>query len=68
MPSIPVRCKAVESCGCRPVVGKQAVYLTGPFTLKSHVHLQIDSGVKLQGTNDHSRYAAASHQLGVPGE
>jgi polygalacturonase len=41
------------------VVGNQAVYLTRPFTLQSHVHLQIDQGVTLQGTNDHSRYVGA---------
>ena len=57
---------AVNACASQgggvvelPVVGSKAVYLTGPFTLKSHVHLQIDSGVTLQGTNDHSRYVAA---------
>jgi polygalacturonase len=41
------------------VVGKEAKYLTGPFTLQSHVQLQIDSGVTLQATNDHSRYVGA---------
>lgn len=41
------------------VDGKNAVYVTGPFTLKSHVHLQIDQGVTLQATNAHSRYVAA---------
>lgn len=41
------------------VAGKNAVYVTGPFTLKSHVHLQIDQGVTLQAINTHSRYVAA---------
>jgi len=41
------------------VAGKNAVYVTGPFTLKSHVHLYIDRGVTLQATNTHSRYVAA---------
>jgi polygalacturonase len=39
--------------------GKNAVYVTGPLTLKSHVHLYIDQGVTLQATNDHSRFVAA---------
>jgi hypothetical protein len=36
-----------------------AVYVTGPFTLKSHVHLYIDPGVTLQATNRHSRFNGA---------
>ncbi len=36
-----------------------AVYVTGPFQLKSHVHLLIDFGVTLQATNTHSRYVPA---------
>ena len=39
--------------------GHPTVYLTGPFTLANHVHLQIDQGVTLQGTPDHSRYVGA---------
>jgi polygalacturonase len=35
------------------------VYVTGPFTLKSHIYLYIDQGVTLQATNAHSRYVAA---------
>jgi len=30
------------------VAGNNSVYVTGPFTLKSHVHLHIDQGVTLQ--------------------
>jgi polygalacturonase len=41
------------------VAGKNAVYVTGPFTLKSHVHLQIDQGVTIQAIVTHSRYVAA---------
>ncbi len=40
-------------------IGSNAVYVTGPITLKSHVHLYIDQGVTLQATNDHSRYVPA---------
>ena len=57
---------AVNSCAKQgggnvelSVVGNNAVYLTGPFTLQSNVQLEIDNGVTLQGTNDHSRYVAA---------
>jgi len=34
-------------------------YVTGPITLKNHTHLQIDKGVTLQATTDHSRFVAA---------
>jgi polygalacturonase len=57
---------AVDACAAQgggtvqlSVVGKNAIYVTGPFTLKSHVHLSIDQGVTLQATNTHSRYVAA---------
>ena len=40
-------------------VGNKSTYLTGPLNLRSHVRLQIDHGVTLQGTNDHSRYAGS---------
>jgi polygalacturonase len=57
---------AVDSCAVQgggtvelSVAGNNAVYVTGPFTLKSHVRLQIDGGVTLQATNTHSRYVAA---------
>jgi polygalacturonase len=57
---------AVDSCAAQGggivelrVVGNAAVYLTGPFTLQSHVQLQIDKGVTLRATNDHSRYVGA---------
>jgi polygalacturonase len=39
--------------------GSNAVYVTGPIVLKSHVHLHIDEGVTLQSTNDHSRFVPA---------
>jgi hypothetical protein len=41
------------------VVGGQSVYLAGPITLLSHVHLDIGAGATLQGTNDHTRYVPA---------
>jgi len=57
---------AVDACAAQGggtvelrAVGKNAVYVTGPVTLKSLVHLYIDQGVTLQATNDHSRYVAA---------
>ena len=57
---------AVDSCAAQgggtvklSAVGANSVYVTGPFTLKSHVHLYIDQGVTLQATNDHSRFVAA---------
>jgi hypothetical protein len=57
---------AVDSCAAQGggivrlrVVGNDARYLTAPFTLKSYVQLQIDLGVTLQATNDHSRYVGA---------
>jgi polygalacturonase len=57
---------AVNSCAAQgggivelSLVGNNAVYLTGPFRLLSNVLLEVDNGVRLQGTNDHSRYVAA---------
>ncbi len=38
------------------VAASANVYLTTPIRLKSHVLLQIDKGVTLQGTNDESAY------------
>ncbi|MBS0419827.1 MAG: hypothetical protein JSR66_19100 [Proteobacteria bacterium] len=34
-------------------------YVTGPVTLESHTHLQIDKAVTLQATTNHSRYVPA---------
>jgi len=57
---------AVNACAAQgggivelSVVNNEGVYLTGPFTLKSRVQLQLDQGVTLQATNDHSRYVGA---------
>jgi len=57
---------AVDSCAGQGggivelgVGGGKSIYLAGPIRLKSHVQLQIDKGVVLQGTNDHSRYVGA---------
>src|SRR5262245_35594493 len=58
--------KAIDTCASRgggtvqlSSVGAKSIYLTGPLILKSHIHLRIDKGVTLQGTNDHSRYLGA---------
>jgi len=37
----------------------KATYLTGPISLASHVRLQIDKGVTLLGTTDHTKYHVA---------
>jgi len=39
--------------------GDRATYLTSPIVLASRVKLQIDKGVTLLGTTDHSKYSAA---------
>jgi polygalacturonase len=63
--TIPIQ-NAVQACAAQGggtvelrAVGKNAVYVTGPITLTSHVHLYIDQGVTLQATNTHSRYVGA---------
>ena len=57
---------AVKACAAQGggtvelrAVGVNAVYVTGPITLTSHVHLYIDRGVTLQATNAHNRYVGA---------
>ena len=57
---------AVDACAAQgggtvelPAVNSPNVYVTGPFTLNNHVHLQIDQGVLLQAIRTHSRYVAA---------
>ena len=42
-----------------PLQGGKSIYLTGPITLASHVTLQIDKGVTLLGTTDHTKYHVA---------
>jgi polygalacturonase len=37
----------------------KGTYLTGPISLASHVRLQIDKGVTLLGTTDHTKYHVA---------
>jgi polygalacturonase len=37
----------------------KATYLTGPILLTSHVRLQLDKGVTLLGTTDHTKYRVA---------
>jgi len=41
------------------VSGQSGIYLTSPIQLKSHIILQINAGVTLQGTNDESKYTPA---------
>lgn len=57
---------AIDACATQgggtvklSATGSSAVYVTGPITLKSHVHLQIDGGVTLQAINDHRRFVPA---------
>jgi len=57
---------AIDSCAKRGggkvvlrATGGNNVYITGPVTLKSYIELEIQSGVTLRGTNDHSRYAGS---------
>jgi polygalacturonase len=42
-----------------PLEGDKGTYLTGPISLASHIHLQIDKGVTLLGTTDHTKYHVA---------
>jgi polygalacturonase len=58
--------KAIDACASRgggtvqlSASGDKSTYLTGPLTLRSHIRLQVDQGVTLQGTNDHSRYVGS---------
>lgn len=52
----------------RVVAGKR-IYLTSPITLTSHVGLELEAGVILRGTNDHTRYHdARSDDPYHPGE
>jgi polygalacturonase len=40
-------------------IGGGGTYVTGPISLRSHIHLQIDAGTTLKNTNDHSKYQPA---------
>lgn len=58
--------RAVDACAAQGggvvelrAAGSRMAYLTGPFRLPSHVHLQVDRGVTLQASNDHGRYVGA---------
>jgi len=42
------------------VVAGKGVYLSSPIKLTSHVGLQLDQGVILRGTNDHTKYRNSS--------
>ena len=41
------------------VSGQPGIYRTNPIQLQSHVTLQLNAGVTLQGTNDESQYTPA---------
>jgi len=38
----------------------KSTYLTGPIRLANHIRLQLDKGVTLRATTDHSKYRTAS--------
>ncbi len=57
---------AIDTCASRgggtvqlSALSSSTTYLIAPITLKSHIHLQVDEGVTLKGTNDHSSYVPA---------
>lgn len=65
---------AINACaaaggGIVPIkaVGSQAVYLTGPIQLKSHVLLQVNAGVTLLATTDEGQYSIANINYPMPG-
>lgn len=56
------RCEATYGGGVvrlNAAPGK-STYLSGPIRLADHIRLQLDKGVTLRGTTDHSKYHAAS--------
>jgi polygalacturonase len=56
------RCEATYGGGVVRLnaVPDKSTYLTGPIQLANHIRLQLDKGVILRGTTDHSKYHAAS--------
>lgn len=55
--------KAIDDCaaaggGIVQITGG-GVFVSGPVSLRSHVHLLVDTGTTLKNTNDHSRYQPA---------
>ena len=57
---------AIKACATKgggivrlSMVDGKGTYLTSPILLASHVKLQLDVGVTLLGTNDHTKYARA---------
>ena len=66
---------AIDACAAQgggivalsPVPSGQNVYLTGPIQLKSHVYLQINTGVTLLATTDEGRYSIAFLNYPMPG-
>ena len=62
--------KTIDDCaasgGGSVQISGGGTYVTGPISLRSHIHLQIDAGTVLKNTNDHSRYQPAF--IGYPFE
>jgi polygalacturonase len=65
---------AIDACaasggGIVPLrlAGGTGVYRTGPIMLASHVLLDVNAGVTLLGTTDHSRYSIAYLNYPMPG-
>jgi polygalacturonase len=67
--------QAIDACAARgggivalnPSPTGKNVYLTGPIQLRSHVYLQINTGVTLLGTTDQGRYSIAFLNYPMPG-
>jgi polygalacturonase len=58
---------AIDTCaanGGGVVALNSGSFLTGPFTLKSHITLQVNAGATILGTTDQSRYVPA--YIGTP--
>jgi polygalacturonase len=53
---------AIDTCAAQgggTVPFDSGVFLTGPFTLKSHILLRVNAGATILGTTDQSRYVPA---------
>jgi polygalacturonase len=58
---------AIDACAAQgggTVPLDHGTFLTGPFTLKSHIMLRVNTGVTILGTTDQSRYVPA--YIGTP--
>ncbi|MFI5340355.1 MAG: glycoside hydrolase family 28 protein [Candidatus Methylomirabilales bacterium] len=53
---------AIDACAAQgggTVPFDSGIFLTGPFTLKSHILLRVNAGATILGTTDQSRYVPA---------